>query len=48
MQAILSLCDRTLVLNFGQEIMLGTPLEVTSDDRVIEAYLGTPLEAINA
>lgn len=48
MQAILSLCDRTLVLNFGQEIMSGTPQEVISDPHVIEAYLGASMENTNA
>ena len=48
MEAIISLCDRTLVLNFGQKITEGTPSEVTSDDRVIEAYLGSPLEGSHA
>jgi len=42
MQAIMSLSDRVVVLNFGQELAEGKPEEVASDPRVIEAYLGDP------
>ncbi|MEN6439651.1 MAG: ABC transporter ATP-binding protein [Syntrophobacter sp.] len=40
MRAIMSLCDRILVLNFGQLIAEGPPRKITNDQAVIEAYLG--------
>ena len=40
MQAVTELCDRVVVLAFGERITEGTPQQVTDDPRVIEAYLG--------
>jgi branched-chain amino acid transport system ATP-binding protein len=40
MKAIMNTCDRVTVINFGQRIAEGSPEEVSSDRRTIEAYLG--------
>ncbi|MBR1220392.1 ABC transporter ATP-binding protein [Bradyrhizobium sp. U87765 SZCCT0131] len=40
MRAIMSLCQRLVVLNFGQLIATGTPTEISRNPAVIEAYLG--------
>jgi branched-chain amino acid transport system ATP-binding protein len=40
MQAIMKLSDRIVVLNFGQKLAEGSPMEVAADAQVIEAYLG--------
>ena len=40
MQAIMKLSDRIVVLNFGEKLAEGSPLEVAANPLVIEAYLG--------
>ena len=40
-RAVLGLCARSVVLNYGQKLMEGTPHQCVADPAVIEAYLGT-------
>lgn len=37
---ILDICDRVVVINFGQKIAEGTPHEIRNNDEVIKAYFG--------
>jgi branched-chain amino acid transport system ATP-binding protein len=42
MKAVMSVCDRITVLDFGQKLAEGMPQEIQNNDAVIKAYLGKP------
>lgn len=44
MRAIMTICDRVLVLNFGKLLADGTPQQIANDPQVVEAYLGKSVE----
>ena len=40
MRAVVSLCEKVIVLHHGEKIAEGTPAEVMNDSYVMEVYLG--------
>ena len=45
MDLVMAVCDRVVVLDFGRRIAEGTPAQVRSDERVLDAYLGVEVDA---
>jgi ABC-type branched-subunit amino acid transport system ATPase component len=41
MKSVMELCNYISVLDFGELLAEGTPVEIQNDESVITAYLGT-------
>ena len=40
MNVVMSISDKVVVMNFGEMLAKGTPVEVQANPEVVDAYLG--------